>query len=261
MNERVYAIKRLLTLCANKYNDDNILNMPFECSDRGSNEERIYSMCYDSRNPSRKQLCGVDWVFYHWPSASIASFRALVNEVVEAGNCEPEIDKVGWYGNINSPLRDTIEFSTRPFLKIIGEDNPDLFDIFHVEPVNRIIDHKVKHYMSIPEMVKKYRYLVDIGGNGYSGRLKVLLYSRRPVLLVERRYVEYFHDLLVPFVHYIPVKKDLSDLIEKVLWLRNNKDAGEQIAINAYIFAMTHFTEEKMLERIYNVYTYLTKNK
>jgi hypothetical protein len=100
----------------------------------------------------------------------------------------------------------------------------------------------------------QYKYLIDIGGNGYSGRLKFLLFSKRPLLLVERNYIEYFHNDLQPWVHYVPVKMDLTDILIQVKWLENNYDKALQIAQNAYNFATNNFTEEKINERIYTVY-------
>lgn len=78
-----------------------------------------------------------------------------------------------------------------------------------------------------------YRFLIDIGGNGYSGRLKLLLFSRHPLLIVDRDYIEFFHSSLVPYVHYVPVKMDLSDLLEKARWIRDNYEKRLEIAANA----------------------------
>jgi hypothetical protein len=71
-------------------------------------------------------------------------------------------------------------------------------------------------YISTPELVEKYSILIDIEGNGYSGRLK----------------------------HYIPVKRDLTDLIEKTKWCLNNYDKALQIAENAYRFSKLHLTRD-----------------
>jgi hypothetical protein len=175
------------------------------------------------------------------------------NEIIKEANKEPTIDKIGWYGNIYSPQSNVIEYYTRPLLKKIGDENPQLFDIFHILPNNGIIDGNINNYLSLPDLIK-YKYLIDIGGNGYSGRLKYLLFSKRPLLLVDRNYVEYFHNDLIPYKHYIPVKMDLSDLLEKVNWMKNNYAKSLEIANNAFEYAVNHFTENKLLERVYYVY-------
>jgi hypothetical protein len=61
---------------------------------------------------------------------------------------------------------------------------------------------------------RNFKYLIDCPGIGYSGRLKWLLASGRPVFIVERKIVEYWLESLQPWVHFIPVKEDLSDLME-----------------------------------------------
>jgi len=91
-------------------------------------------------------------------------------------------------------------------------------------------------------------------GNGYLGRLKYLLFSKRLILLVDRNYIEYFHNELIPYKHYITVKMDLSDLLEKVKWCKNNYEKSLEIANNTFEFAINNFTIDKILERIYYIH-------
>ena len=58
------------------------------------------------------------------------------------------------------------------------------------------------------------------------------------------KYEFWFQSYIIPNVHYIPVKWDLSDLHEKIDWVKNNDKEAEQISINAREFAITHFTPE-----------------
>ena len=105
----------------------------------------------------------------------------------------------------------------------------------------------------------KYWALLDIGGNGYSGRLKFLLFSKRPILIVERDYVEFFHNDLQPYVHYIPVDKDLANLVTQVEWMQRNPQECDTIAHNAFDYATTHFTPDRLVDRVYAVYQKLTE--
>lgn len=254
MSERQFALKQLFSICSQIYKLPIVNVLRYDVSDRGNQTHPVYSMCYDKRLPYRKQFCGIDWVFYHWPSANISNYWQTVNEIMDASQKPPMYEKVGWYGNIASPLPDVIEYHTRPLLKRIGDQNPHLMDIIDVRPQNRIINQSVKNYITLPELVERYKYLLDIGGNGYSGRLKFLLYSGRPVLIVDRNYIEFFHDDLKEFVHYVPVKMDLSDLIEKILWLEEHPTEAQQIATNAREFALSHFTQKNLMDRILYVY-------
>jgi hypothetical protein len=82
------------------------------------------------------------------------------------------------------------------------------------------------------ETLATYKYHIDIGGGGgttWSGTLEklampgVLFHHVTPTK-------DYFHDLLVPYVHYIPVKDDLSDLREKYEWAESHPQQAKQIA-------------------------------
>ena len=37
-------------------------------------------------------------------------------------------------------------------------------------------------------------------------------------------YYEYFYRELEPWVHYVPLKRDISDVVEKVTWARENDE-------------------------------------
>jgi hypothetical protein len=254
-NERESAILFFLNTCANKYNNEKIKHIEFNYDDKGNENEnrKQYSMCYNKNKPILKKYCGPDFSSHHWPSANISSFEETKKLIIIASKTDPTINKVGWFGNIHSPGTDVIEHHTRPLLKKIGDENPDLFDIFHINPINGIIDDKVTNYKSF-ETLTKYKYLIDIGGNGYSGRLKYLLFSQRPVLIVDRVYIEYFYEDLIPFVHFIPVKEDLSDLIVQVNWMKNNPEKSLDIANNAFEFAINTFSINKFIEKTFDVF-------
>jgi len=120
---------------------------------------------------------------------------------------------------------------------------------------NNIILNSTK-YMSLSDLVKKYSILIDIEGNGYLGRLKYLLWSHRPVLIVDRPHKEFFFQYLNEWEHYILVKRDLSDLTEKTEWCLNNYDKAINIAENAYNFSLIYLTREAC----YNQWNSIIKN-
>jgi Glycosyl transferase family 90 len=72
------------------------------------------------------------------------------------------------------------------------------------------------------EDFQKYRGILDIDGNSWSSRFGRLLCYNSVVLKVEPSWIDYFYfkddddgfAKLQPWVHYIPVKADLSDLME-----------------------------------------------
>ena len=54
----------------------------------------------------------------------------------------------------------------------------------------------------------------------------------------------WFSKLLVPYVHYIPIKYDLNNLIENIEWVKNNDDKAKIIADNALKFSEIYFSSD-----------------
>ena len=54
----------------------------------------------------------------------------------------------------------------------------------------------------------------------------------------------WFTHLIKPYVHYIPVNYDLSNLIEQIDYIQNNDDVAESIASAALQFSKDFFSSE-----------------
>lgn len=202
------------------------------------------SECNDSTSYSYSRMDGnlsrvvPDFVFHNWPQSGIQDYEMTINKIQEAGLKKPLVQKLGWIGNINTnPMRER--------LLHIGNNHRDIMDIrsmtwFQEKDANGRL--KSTHFMSLEDLVHTYAMLIDVEGHGYSGRLKCLLWSRRPLLLVERPHHEYFFEHLKAWEHYIPVKRDLSDLVEKVRWTLDHQEEALCIARNALEFSKQHLT-------------------
>lgn len=249
-SERDYAIHKLIRLACELHHQNKPIDVQISIQDRGSDEKGVYTFCYPDDSPDLAPYCGPDWCCYWWKTANINNYLVTARLLETMGKQKPTTKKAGWVGNIYSPLADVPESKTRPLLKKIAEKNPSILEAIHVSPVNGQIV-QVPNYMTLDDQVRRYKYLIDIGGNGYSGRLKMLLWTGRPILLVKRRYIEYFYKDMVPFQHYIPVKEDLSDLVQQIQWCRSHPKEASQIGENALLFAKKTFSLEQMLESVY----------
>lgn len=76
----------------------------------------------------------------------------------------------------------------------------------------------------------RYRYLIDIDGNTNAWGLLAKLAMGSCILKVHSRFRQWYYGDLRPWEHYIPVRADLSDLEDKVLWCREHDDDARQIA-------------------------------
>ena len=78
----------------------------------------------------------------------------------------------------------------------------------------------------------KYKYHISIDGNSspWSNLFQQLL-KGSPVLKVEssRGLVQWYYDQLHPWHNYVPVAPDMSDLVDKVKWLRRNDETAKAI--------------------------------
>jgi hypothetical protein len=71
-----------------------------------------------------------------------------------------------------------------------------------------------------PEQQAQYRYIVNIDGHVSAFRLSLELNMGCVILKVDSDYRMWMD--LKPYVHYVPVKRDLSDLLDKIRWCRTH---------------------------------------
>jgi hypothetical protein len=95
-----------------------------------------------------------------------------------------------------------------------------------------------------------YRAILDVDGMSWSGRFGSLLCMSSVVLKVEPAHVDYFYPELRPWVHYIPVRSDLSDLVSKAEHALADANAGEvrRIIRNANDWCLRKFRTEAMAD-------------
>jgi len=180
-----------------------------------------------------------DFTFHAWPETGLTDYNTFVDAISAAG-LQPAIKNcVGWIGNPNTNVR-------RNLLLQIGGAHPDMFELTGMRwrggPQGQQMN--ATRYISTPDLVQTYAVLLDIEGVGFSARLKHLLWSHRPVLLVDRPHKEFFFQYLKEWIHYIPVKRDLSDLVEITRWTFDNYEKACVIANNAYEFCQKYLTRD-----------------
>ena len=70
----------------------------------------------------------------------------------------------------------------------------------------------------------QHKYQINIDGTVAAYRFPYLLAGNSLVLKQDSPYYEYFYKDLKPFEHYIPIKRDLSDIMEKIQWAKDNEE-------------------------------------
>ena len=81
---------------------------------------------------------------------------------------------------------------------------------------------------------------------GWPSHLKLLLWTRLPLLVQESYCGEFFRLAMVPWVHYIPVDANFETLARSLDWANTHLSDVDTIAANARAFAEQLLTPPKM---------------
>lgn len=170
--------------------------------------------------------------FTGWQEIGLQSSDELIKKFIN-NNSNYKQNKIFWIGANTNKIREKLHQLSKEF--------------------PTILDTRIMNWKSRDEYVplynhKNYKYLIDCPGAGYSARIKWLLASGRPLFIIDRDIIESWHQKLIPMIHYIPVKKDLSDLIKKYKLMESDPFLYKQISINAKRFAQEYLFLNKQIK-------------
>ncbi|OCT57601.1 hypothetical protein XELAEV_18003303mg [Xenopus laevis] len=77
---------------------------------------------------------------------------------------------------------------------------------------------------------QQYKYQVNVDGTVAAYRFPYLMLGDSLVLKQDSPYYEHFYSALKPWKHYVPFKRNLGDLIEKIQWAKDHDEEARQIA-------------------------------
>jgi hypothetical protein len=185
---------------------------------------------------------------------------ADINKIHDKYLWEEKKDKALWRGAASDALYCLADWNTFPRGRAVFMSKfvyPHLIDAgftryfkFKRESVDQPLLHErvgLVSHMSPLEQIE-YKYLVDIDGISSSGQsLQWKLLSGSAVMKQKSPDVMWFSSQLIPWQHYIPLKADVSDLAERVIWARTNDAEAKVIGENGRNFALEHLTPEHTL--------------
>lgn len=111
---------------------------------------------------------------------------------------------------------------------------------------------KLKERIPMNEQ-KIYKYILNINGHSATNRFSYLLQSGSLILNVESLdnvvgTTRWFDHLLKAYIHYIPIKKDFSDLKEQIKWCRDHDKECKKIVKNAQLFYNEYLSRDSILK-------------
>lgn len=217
---------------------------PFDCFFYLGDKSH-YPFSYGSSAKSNRTIpC---FAFDCWKECGIEDYQSTCADIEQRGKQKPIHDCLFWIGNINT-------HPTRRTLISMSSVNRNMccYDSGNWHGQDGALKHTDKKYISIPDHAE-YKYLIDLQGNGFSARTKMLMHSGRPLFYQDRQWHEYWFFDMQPFVHFIPVSEDLSDLEVRLQWAIDNPDVCERIAENALIFAKANLRRESAVQRFQDI--------
>ena len=208
-----------------------------------------FDFAFSSHNVRCMEVLLPDYIFNAWPEVGQYEFDANNEYVARVGETPPARNKCGWAGSRTHEQR-------RIMLDIMAQ-HPETFETFIPGDVTNDASR-----MSFRDQILQWSCLVDVRGNGYSGRIPTLFHTGRAVLFVERVVRSWAGNMLntsdnhrsfapfQPFVHFVPVKADMSDLVEKATWLTTHPTEAAAIGHAGQALARQYFTHANAVEVI-----------
>lgn len=161
-----------------------------------------------------------DFIFDHWKEAGIDDFERIRRRIKRHDIAQPKSNLLGWRGANNTFARNLL----------VNFKNKLRYDFEYIQwPKTPSTNTLPANFLSLDQQIHRWRYLIDIEGEGYSGRLKLLLNSPRLVFIQWRKHQEFFYPMLKPWVHFVPVANDLSDLEANLEIIVNNPELEQKI--------------------------------
>jgi hypothetical protein len=199
------------------------------------NDTGIPYLSQSANTAAPNAIACLDHTFHHWPEAKMPSFREHYHACARTSHnaFKTKTDKLFWIGALTHPDR----------MQLMSLQHSNL--MYDFRTINWE-DQDPSSFVSIEEHGKN-KYLLDIRGNGYSGRLKYLLLLGSVVFIVDRPDIEYWHSHFDPWVHYVPVKANLSDLQDNLQHVHSNQAFAWQIAEAGKTRALEIFSEERVM--------------
>ncbi|KAL7408836.1 glycosyl transferase family 90-domain-containing protein [Mrakia frigida] len=106
-----------------------------------------------------------------------------------------------------------------------------------------------------------YKYILDVDGNAWSARFKRLL-TTGSLVLKSTIYPEWWNDRIQPWLHYVPVKVDYSDVYDIMAFFRGDDEDGlagenelaKMIAKNGNEWSSKNWRKEDMTAYMFRLY-------
>jgi len=177
--------------------------------------------------------------------------------------------KAFWRGSTTGGIYYPANYHIFPRVKLVqlSKKYPDILDAKfnkivqdggNIQSIFTNLDY-IGNTINISDHIQ-YKYQILIDGNSAAWtRCWWQLHSNSVILKQNSNYLQWYHELLKPYVHYIPFDYFCSDLIEKIQWAQDNDKKAQEIVKNANLIAEHCLQYSDLLLYIYAVITSYAK--
>jgi hypothetical protein len=103
-------------------------------------------------------------------------------------------------------------------------ENPNVLGMFRFYFDSEYPPNMFDRFRGIDEALE-FKYLISIDGETAAWKRPEWIMASDSVLLKPTtHYYQWYYDGLVPWVNYIPLRPDMTDMKDKLTWARNNDD-------------------------------------
>lgn len=204
---------------------------------------------------------------------ALSDKQTVLSEVRQAEEKYPWSQKISaavWRGSTTGGIynRDNFLFfprsqAVRLSLKFPSLVNAKFTQLTQHSDSKKKIKKRFEEYFgnlySISEHMRyKYQLLIDGNSCAYSGAYW-RFFSNCTVFKQDSPNIQWYYKVLKPNIHYVPLRADLSDLIDKIKWAKKHDEEMRMISVQSQLFAQNNLTRADILYYLYLVLTEYAK--
>lgn len=226
-----------------------------------SNQTPLFAYGRDDR--STKPILIPDFIALEGYKPKELGGYKVSDEVWQQTPWDSKIKKAFWRGSTTGGYFTKQNWSTFPRtqLALFSLKRPDLLDakitfVCQAEAgVEQIIASQklMGNFTPIADQLR-YRYLIDVDGNGWTvPRCFWILLSNSLLLKQDSDWICWYTAGLVPYRHFVPVSSSSDDIFAKIEWAKGHDAEARQMAQNGTEFALNDLSLENTYLYLYRV--------
>ncbi len=164
-----------------------------------------------------------------------------IQDLIEDETSDYTTERVGAFGYLAG---DTKPYRLRFYE--LAKTHPEMFEYIETDKYSGQMSRSI----NLLGFKEKFKYVIDLPGHTYSTKIYWMLFLGRPVFYVEPIMKFRWEQKLKPWVHYIPVRRDYSDLVDRYCWAENNPEKVQALCNNMIDFGRNEMSPSHVINHL-----------